>query len=415
MTQITNTLLLLKVLSVVLFFQLFIGKIHAQTSPNLIRDGGFEDQTNAWASSYYYQNKLKYWFNPRGHLGRGAYFSKNLVNTNYAGQNSNGTQEPQEGSSYFGVCLYHDSISTLNYDNRSYIVGCLSKKLTAGACYKFSYYYSLADYSSYFCNDLHFTFLADTNTIYPSHKKALKLPVHISAQNFISNKTEWVYEEVTYIAQGWERFIMIGNQFINIESTVAIDYPLVNSTAKRGPYGLVYLDNITLKEIIPSANFLSDNKTICDLDPITIKANPNLTPDYYLWSTGDTTQNIEVNTYGTYSVEIGYGGCKSFDAVLIDTIDCSHSYATSNVFTPNGDGVNDVFKPSELHNILNFTMVIYNRWGQEVFNSVYPNMFWDGNLTDGRPAPAGVYNFIITYTEPRKDFYIDKGFLHLIR
>ncbi len=415
MTQKNNTLLFLKTLTVVLFFQLFIGKIQAQTSPNLIKDGGFEDQKPISVIQGLYTNKLKYWSNPKGFLGKGVYYSKNFNVHNYAGLNTTGNQEPQEGNSYFGVILYHDSVSPQTYDNRGYVVGCLTKKLTEGACYKFTYYYSLADKSKYYSRDLHFTFLADTNTVYAAHKKALKLPIHINTQHLIHNKHIWIKEEITYIAEGWERFMMIGNQYINEESNIIIDQTLVSPHDKSVPFCMVYLDNLSLVEVFPSANFLSDNKTICDLDPITLKANPNLTPDYYLWSTGESTQNIEVNTYGTYSIEIGYGGCKSVDSVFIDTVDCSHQYESANVFTPNGDGVNDVFKPSELHNILNFTMVIYNRWGQEVFNSVYPNMFWDGNLSDGRPAPAGVYNFIITYTEPRKEFFIDKGFLHLIR
>lgn len=79
-----------------------------------------------------------------------------------------------------------------------------------------------------------------------------------------------------------------------------------------------------------------------------------------------------------------------------------------NVFSPNNDGVNDLFyidknfvKPIEL--------IIYNRWGNKVFDSKH-NFTWDGRTTSGEPCNIGTYYYII-----QTDSKTFKGFLELIR
>ncbi|MBN9384943.1 MAG: gliding motility-associated C-terminal domain-containing protein [Chitinophagaceae bacterium] len=67
-------------------------------------------------------------------------------------------------------------------------------------------------------------------------------------------------------------------------------------------------------------------------------------------------------------------------------------------FSPNGDGVNDVFRipPGITLQLKEFS--IFNRWGGRVFSSRDINKGWDGKI-DGRPAQTGTYAFIITGTD----------------
>ncbi|MCB9169815.1 MAG: gliding motility-associated C-terminal domain-containing protein [Flavobacteriales bacterium] len=62
-------------------------------------------------------------------------------------------------------------------------------------------------------------------------------------------------------------------------------------------------------------------------------------------------------------------------------------------FTPNGDGVNEAFRPSLLGVDENdYELLIFDRWGEMVFSTHDPNESWNGGLhNDGRPLPDGVY------------------------
>lgn len=64
-----------------------------------------------------------------------------------------------------------------------------------------------------------------------------------------------------------------------------------------------------------------------------------------------------------------------------------------NVFTPNGDGVNDEFRVVH-RSLREFHCEIYNRWGKLVFQWDDPNQGWDGNI-GGRPAAEGAYYYVI--------------------
>jgi gliding motility-associated-like protein len=70
-------------------------------------------------------------------------------------------------------------------------------------------------------------------------------------------------------------------------------------------------------------------------------------------------------------------------------------YRLPNVFTPNGDGINDMFKA--LPNVYSgvFTIKIFNRWGNIVFESNDPDFEWDGNNQNtGQPCSDGVYFYV---------------------
>lgn len=84
-------------------------------------------------------------------------------------------------------------------------------------------------------------------------------------------------------------------------------------------------------------------------------------------------------------------------------------------FTPNGDGMNDDFKPlgSALYTS-EYDFRIWNRWGQEVFRSTDPTFGWDGNF-HGQPSQTGVYAYVITYKNVFGESKIKKGNVTLVR
>jgi gliding motility-associated-like protein len=66
-----------------------------------------------------------------------------------------------------------------------------------------------------------------------------------------------------------------------------------------------------------------------------------------------------------------------------------------NSFSPNGDGLNDVFKP-QAQKIRDYELTVYNRWGERVFQSAKVSEGWDGTF-EGKQAQPGVYLYQIVY------------------
>jgi gliding motility-associated-like protein len=84
-----------------------------------------------------------------------------------------------------------------------------------------------------------------------------------------------------------------------------------------------------------------------------------------------------------------------------------------NVFTPNHDGVNDVFKVKSL-GLKALSCIIYDRWGLKMSEWDTPEGYWDGRAKSGA-VPSGTYFYIIHYTDSRSADHTDKGFLTLFK
>ncbi len=90
-----------------------------------------------------------------------------------------------------------------------------------------------------------------------------------------------------------------------------------------------------------------------------------------------------------------------------DTVD-TNAIVIPNVFSPNRDGINDLFKPSG--NFTNLSMNIYNRYGELMYTSSQLNEGWNGRTTSGIKCSEGTYFYII---ETEKDTFT--GSLTLLR
>ncbi|HRJ31333.1 MAG TPA: gliding motility-associated C-terminal domain-containing protein [Cyclobacteriaceae bacterium] len=81
-----------------------------------------------------------------------------------------------------------------------------------------------------------------------------------------------------------------------------------------------------------------------------------------------------------------------------------------NVFTPNGDEYNPIFKPIRFENMLEADLQIINRWGQQVFYTNDVNSGWSGGN-----APAGVYYWLLRFEGKNGKIGTAKGWVHLFR
>lgn len=153
-------------------------------------------------------------------------------------------------------------------------------------------------------------------------------------------------------------------------------------------------DTVAVSQDARPAIFAGRDTTLCLYDQMYLKVLGD-TCAAYLWSNGSTMQKTSISKTGKYWVNGMRGACVVSDTVVIHP--CDPEFIIPNVFTPNGDGYNDRFK-AVVTNIKDYEMIIFNRWGKEVYRS--EDMFegWDGNINNSKAA-QGVYFFVIYYTE----------------
>ena len=149
----------------------------------------------------------------------------------------------------------------------------------------------------------------------------------------------------------------------------------------------------------PNLNIGSDTSICAGSNPITLNDvnNDNTKGAKWKWSTGQTTPSIVVTTPGTYYVTVTINGCEASDTLVVKN-DCYLDIP--NVFTPNGDGLNDYFFPRNYlsKGLSTFSMNIYNRWGQLIFETNSTDgAGWDGKFNETE-QPEGVYIYVIDAT-----------------
>jgi gliding motility-associated-like protein len=136
----------------------------------------------------------------------------------------------------------------------------------------------------------------------------------------------------------------------------------------------------------------------------------------YTWSTKSKDSIITVKDEGDYWVKVkDYQCCINSDTTYLKVF----QYFIPNAFTPNGDGLNDIFKVNGLYKNINFNLVIYDRWGRFVFESTNIDSGWDGTV-GGTHCEPDAYVWVVKITFKGQDIVTDgdvkfKGTVTLVR
>ena len=142
--------------------------------------------------------------------------------------------------------------------------------------------------------------------------------------------------------------------------------------------------------------------------PLTVSfTNSSLGASTYTWNYGNgTTSNGSVpisqtyTTVGTYTVSLSAtnsSGCSDSQSILITVTNEPAGLVIPNVFTPNGDNVNDVFYVKAT-NMKDFNCVIFDRWGLQLYSWSDVKGGWDG-ASGGKVVTDGTYFYIINATD----------------
>lgn len=132
---------------------------------------------------------------------------------------------------------------------------------------------------------------------------------------------------------------------------------------------------------------LGVDQTICPGESLDFSIGPF---DNILWSTGEITTTVTVQSPQTLSVT----AMNTDECLLADTVEiiesCDLVSLAANIFSPNGDNLNDTWRPTFNRPPTSYELVVYDRWGNLVFQSTDVNETWNGRFEGSLVAP-GIY------------------------
>lgn len=163
----------------------------------------------------------------------------------------------------------------------------------------------------------------------------------------------------------------------------------------------------------PNHSFGFSDSVFCD--------NPRLTYDFtqpnttYMWNDGYTLPTRKITVPGQYWVVIqNFCGKDSISVLItVDENGCRLNFPSA--FSPNGDGINDFWKPTG--QVIEWVeLVVYNRWGEVIYKG-NPANGWDGTM-NGNPVQDGVYPVTISYRQSQAGYprlFVKSMVLHILR
>ena len=139
-------------------------------------------------------------------------------------------------------------------------------------------------------------------------------------------------------------------------------------------------------------------------------------PFTYEWDSGESDNEISNLTEGIYTLILSDGsGCTTSYTTTItnNEIDCGYHVYLANVFTPNGDGENDVLYVQG-KGVDSFELTIYNRWGNKVFETSEMSSGWDGTYNE-KEQDNSVFVYVITATFVNGNEISEQGNISIIK
>ncbi len=151
---------------------------------------------------------------------------------------------------------------------------------------------------------------------------------------------------------------------------------------------------------------ISDNDTLCSNQVIKLDAGPGFAS--YIWQDGSKEPQMLATSEGVYWVIVtDNNGCQATDSVLLHQ--CELMLWMPNVFTPDGDGLNDLFLPRYKPGFaINFNMLIFNKWGEQIFSTNNIDKGWDGTYK-GVLCMEDLYTWVITFSSPDNFKFLQKS------
>ena len=146
-----------------------------------------------------------------------------------------------------------------------------------------------------------------------------------------------------------------------------------------------------------------------------LSAGLNSTNMNVIWNTNDTTPLINVTETGEYSVYASNLCGSDETSTFVSFDECSCDIWAPTAFTPDNDGVNDVFVPIIRCDAVSYQLNIFNRWGEVVFYSTNQGEIWTGCVHNGDYfSRDGVYAWEVSYSSQSDQLILHQARGHVI-
>jgi len=177
-------------------------------------------------------------------------------------------------------------------------------------------------------------------------------------------------------------------------------------------FGCKASDTMKIISLYPlPVNFLPADTTFCRGNLLVLKV-----PGYnqYIWSDGTNKSSAVLKQFGKHLLTVkDKNGCSGTDSISLFDAHCT-PFQVPNAFSPNQDGKNDAFRPMITQIVTGYKMIIFNRWGEEIFTTDIPQKGWDGYYK-GYMQSSGTYIYHIKFIDWDGVPVQLKGTLNLIR
>lgn len=158
----------------------------------------------------------------------------------------------------------------------------------------------------------------------------------------------------------------------------------------------------------PDADFTVDHIVLDPINPLVVTHNQSQDAINYHWEFGDGNTStsfeptnlypLDVRSYTITLIAESFEGCRD-TSTLIVTVPETLIFYVPNTFTPNGDEMNNYFTPifTSGYDPQDYQLLVYNRWGELIFESLDAAVGWDGTYKNGGLVQVGTYTWKIIF------------------
>ena len=181
------------------------------------------------------------------------------------------------------------------------------------------------------------------------------------------------------------------------------------------------IPNLLTVHPVPLADFYVKNEEVTDIMNEVEFENYSTGETIWEWDFGDgnySNVQMPINSYvtaGGYNVSLKVWnnfGC--YDELSKEVVvESDYTFWIPNAFTPNGDGIGESFAPRGF-GVEGFSMIVFTRWGEEIFLTKELAQGWEGKLFNGSAAPTGIYTYRIVTEDANRKIRTYQGEIKLI-